>query len=47
VPIEGYQAAGSYSLDFGAGKYNLTSGVYFYRLKSEEVSITKKMLLLK
>jgi hypothetical protein len=37
--------AGSYKYDFDAGK--LTSGVYFYKLQTEEFTDTKKMLLVK
>jgi choice-of-anchor B domain-containing protein len=39
--------AGEYSINFDASKYGLTSGVYFYRLDSENFSETKKMLLIK
>ena len=38
-------SAGEYELDFNAT--NLTSGIYFYRLKSEDFIQTKKMILLK
>jgi hypothetical protein len=37
--------AGSYELQFDAS--SLTSGVYFYQLKSGNLVITKKMVLLK
>jgi hypothetical protein len=37
--------AGSYSIDFNAGKYS--SGIYFYTLRSGEYSQTKKMIILK
>lgn len=39
------QSAGSYSVDFNAN--NLSSGIYFYTLKTEGYSDTKKMMLLK
>ncbi len=45
--INGVQNAGSYSINLDAGKYGLTSGVYFYKLTSGTESITKTMLLLK
>lgn len=38
-------AAGSYKYDFNAS--NLTSGIYFYKLQTENYSQTKKMMLLK
>ncbi len=37
--------AGTYEYRFNAGK--LTSGVYFYRLKTDGFSETKKMILVK
>jgi len=39
--------AGSYSITFDAGKYNLSSGVYFYKLQAGEFSDTKRMILVK
>lgn len=39
------QNAGSYSVDFEAS--NLSSGIYFYTLKTEGFSETKRMMLLK
>lgn len=39
--------AGTYEIIFDAKKYNLSSGVYFYNLASEDFSETKKMLLIK
>lgn len=39
------QAAGQYKIVFNAD--NFSSGVYFYRLNAENISIVKKMLLLK
>ncbi len=43
--FNGYQAAGNYAAIFDGSK--LTSGVYFYRLQSDNVSITKKFILMK
>lgn len=42
---QGYQKAGSYKVDFNASK--LSSGVYLYRLEAGNVSITKKLILMK
>ena len=39
--------AGNYEVNFDAGKYGLSSGVYYYTLKTNEFSETKKMLLVK
>lgn len=39
--------AGNYEVNFDAAKYGLSSGVYYYTLKAEGFSETKKMLLLK
>jgi hypothetical protein len=38
---------GEYTLDFNAGKLNLASGVYFYRMTSGSFTSVKKMILLK
>jgi len=43
--IDGVTNAGSYEVQFDASKLN--SGVYFYKLQSDNVSLTKKMLLVK
>jgi len=43
--VNGYQEAGRHTVTFDASK--LTSGVYFYRLTTEQGSISKKMTLLK
>ena len=43
--ISGLQQAGNYELSFDAA--GLASGVYFYTLRAEGVSETKKMLLIK
>ena len=49
------QKAGYYEVQFSTGggyvyggtAYTLTSGVYFYRIKAEEFTDTKKMILLR
>lgn len=43
--VSGRQAPGNYEIDFDAS--NLASGVYFYRLSSQNVELTKKMILMK
>ncbi len=45
VLVNEYQAAGSYDVKFDGTK--LTSGVYFYTLKTEKFTDTKRMLLIK
>jgi len=45
VIVDEEQAAGNYKYEFNAEK--LSSGVYYYKLKSGDYSETKKMLLLK
>lgn len=41
------QEAGVYEINFNAEDYNLSSGVYFYKLKMEGDEMTRKMMLLK
>jgi photosystem II stability/assembly factor-like uncharacterized protein len=43
--VNNYQAAGDYKVNFNA--ITLSAGVYFYRLKTDKYSLTKKLLLLK
>ncbi len=38
---------GEYTIDFNAGKYNLASGVYFYKITAGSFTSVKKMMLLK
>ncbi|MEO8664547.1 MAG: T9SS type A sorting domain-containing protein [Ignavibacteria bacterium] len=42
---EGKQNEGSYKIEFDASDF--PSGVYFYKLSADNVSLTKKMLLIK
>ncbi len=39
--------AGSYSVTFDAGKYNLSSGMYFYKLSADGFEDTKRMVIVK
>ncbi|MFI5143985.1 MAG: T9SS type A sorting domain-containing protein [Ignavibacteria bacterium] len=41
----GYMRYGTYEVEFNAK--NLSSGVYFYKLSSEDFTFVKKMVLLK
>jgi hypothetical protein len=43
--FQGYQNSGSYKVDFNASK--LSSGVYLYKLESGNVTLTKKLILMK
>ena len=43
--VNGHVNAGSYDVNFDAS--NLASGVYFYKLTSDNVNIVKKMVLMK
>ncbi|MCH8306269.1 MAG: CHRD domain-containing protein [Candidatus Marinimicrobia bacterium] len=43
--IDETQPAGNYAITWDAA--NIASGIYFYKLQSGEISLTKKMLLLK
>lgn len=42
-----FQPAGDYKIIFESGKYNLSSGIYFYKLEVNNFSDVKKMILLK
>lgn len=39
--------AGEYEIELDAGKYGLSSGVYFYQMKAGEYTSIKKMIYLK
>jgi hypothetical protein len=43
--IDGYKSQGKYSVNFNAA--NLASGIYFYQLKTDNFTATKKLSLLK
>jgi photosystem II stability/assembly factor-like uncharacterized protein len=45
--VNEYKQAGTYNSKFSIGNYQLTSGVYFYTLRSEGFSSTQKMILIK
>jgi len=45
--VNEYKSPGIYEIEFNASEYNLTSGVYFYRLQVGEFSSTKKLILVK
>lgn len=47
VLVNKKQAAGNYILEFNAADYNLTSGVYLYKLSAGDFTSVKKMMLLK
>jgi len=39
--------AGSYNYELGIGNYELPSGIYFYQLRTDNFSFTRKMVVLK
>ena len=45
--VEGFREAGRHYVEFDASKYNLSSGVYFYRLQAGNYSSIKKLVLMK
>lgn len=47
--VDEYKPAGRYEVEINAssGILNLTSGIYFYRLKASDFTATKKMILLR
>ena len=44
--VDGFKNAGNYSVDFNASS-DLTSGMYFYTLSSDNFTATKKLMLVK
>jgi hypothetical protein len=47
VLVDEKQNAGSYNYTFSINNYELSSGIYFYRLQTTEGVLTKKMIILK
>ena len=45
--FSGIQSPGKYEATFDASSFSLTSGVYFYQLKTDAFAETKKMVLVK
>lgn len=45
--VNSMQNAGKYRTNFQSTDYNLSSGIYFYQLKTDRFTETKKMLILK
>ncbi|PJA97981.1 MAG: hypothetical protein CO128_09705 [Ignavibacteriales bacterium CG_4_9_14_3_um_filter_30_11] len=45
ILVSEFKSVGSYSVDFNAS--NLTSGIYFYRLTSENFTQVKKLVFMK
>ncbi|HMS33764.1 MAG TPA: multicopper oxidase domain-containing protein [Ignavibacteria bacterium] len=43
----GFKNAGSYEVIFNTAKFGLASGVYFYKLKTDKKTFTKRMILAK
>ena len=43
--VNGFVKSGSHTVDFNAS--NLNSGLYFYKLEANGVSLVKKMMLIK
>ena len=47
VLADRYQTAGSHSVEFDADRFHLTSGIYFYTLKTYGYLSTRKMIIVK
>lgn len=45
--VNEWQTTGLYRIEFDADKYNITSGIYYYQIKTDEFISTKKMIYLK
>lgn len=47
VLVDRYQTAGSHSIEFDADRFNITSGIYFYTLRTSGFVSTRKMIIVK
>ncbi|MCU7514075.1 MAG: family 10 glycosylhydrolase [Ignavibacteria bacterium] len=47
VLVDRYQGAGTHNIEFNAGRSSITSGIYFYTLKTSDYISTKKMIIVK
>lgn len=47
VVIDDEKERGTYLVNFNSDRYNLSSGVYFYRLEADKYSTVRKLILLK
>jgi hypothetical protein len=47
VLVNGQSAPGNYSVNFNANAYNLSSGIYFYKIVAGNFVNVKKLVLLK
>ncbi|MGE5351946.1 MAG: family 10 glycosylhydrolase [Acidobacteriota bacterium] len=47
VLVDRYQTSGSHSIEFNADRFSVTSGIYFYTLKTNGFISTKKMIIVK
>ena len=45
--VNGEKKPGNYSVQFTAGSHQLSSGIYFYRMRAGNFVETKKLILLK
>jgi hypothetical protein len=45
--VNEYQKPGTYSYQFSIDNYQLSSGIYFYKLQAGNFSETKKLIILK
>jgi hypothetical protein len=41
------KSVGNYEVEFNAAKYGISSGIYFYRIHSDQFTNTKKLMLVK